>query len=60
MATYTLIGHPLNPADLATTPGAPIDPNLLAALRNNGVGATITLTLTAPEEAEAEANNVIL
>jgi hypothetical protein len=32
MATYTVLGHPLNVADLAATPGEAVDANLLAAL----------------------------
>lgn len=60
MATYTLIGHPLNYADLASSPGGPVDPGLQAALRNNGVGASVTLTLSAPDATEAQDADVLL
>ena len=59
MASYTITGHPLNPADLAPTPGAPVDPALLAALRNNGVGQTVTLTLPGPDDTKAKGHGAL-
>lgn len=59
MASYTITGHPLNPADLAATPGAAVDPALLAALRNNGVGKTVTLTLSGPDDAKAKGHKAV-
>jgi hypothetical protein len=54
MGTYTIEGHPLNMNDLATTPGGAIDPNLAAAMRNNGVGSIVTFTLGTADLALAE------
>ena len=59
MATYTVTGHPLNPSTLATTPGGDVDPSLLAALDDNGVGDAVSLTLAAPVVTEAEGAGVI-
>jgi len=59
MASYTITGHPLNYSDLAPTPGAPVDPALLAALQTNGVGATITLTLSGPADTKAKGHGAI-
>lgn len=59
MASYTITGHPLNYADLADTPGAAIDPALLAALQTNGVGQTVTLTLSGPKDAKAKGHGVL-
>lgn len=59
MATYTITGHPLNPHDLATTPGAAIDPNILAALRNNGIGKTVTVTLAGPDDTKVKAHRCL-
>lgn len=59
MASYTITGHPLNPHDLAATPGAAIDANLLAALRNNGVGKTVTLTLPGADDTKAKGHGAI-
>lgn len=59
MPSYTITGHPLNPADMAATPGAPVDPNLLAALRDKGVGQTVTLTLTGPDDTKAKGHGAL-
>jgi VCBS repeat-containing protein len=59
MATYTITGHPLNTADLAATPGATIDPNLAAALRDKGVGQTITITLTGADDTKAKGHGCL-
>ena len=59
MATYTVTGHPLNPADLAATPGGAVDTNLTAALRDKGVGQTITITLSGPDATKATAHNCL-
>lgn len=59
MATYTITGHPLNVADLAATPGAAIDANLTAALRNNGVGQSVTITLAGPDDTKAKGHSVL-
>jgi len=59
MASYTITGHPLNPSDLAATPGAAVDPSLLAALRNNGVGQTVTLTLGGPDDTKAKGHGAL-
>jgi len=59
MASYTITGHPLNVSDLAATPGADVDPSLLAALRNNGVGQTVTITLTGPNDTKAKGHGAV-
>lgn len=59
MATYTILGHPLNTADLAATPGATIDTALLAALRDKGVGQTVTLTLSGPDDTKVKGHKAL-
>jgi hypothetical protein len=59
MATYTVTGHPLNYADLAATPGAAIDPDLLAALQTRGVGQSVTLTLTGPLDTKSKGHGIL-
>lgn len=59
MATYTITGHPLNVYDLAATPGAAVDPDLLAALQTKGVGQTVTLTLAGPVDAKAKGHGAL-
>lgn len=59
MASYTIIGHPLNNADLAATPGAAVDSNLLAALRDKGVGQTVTMTLAGPDDTKAKSHGSV-
>lgn len=59
MATYTVVGHPLNYADLAATPGAAVDANLVAALQTRGVGQTFTLTLAGPDDTKAKGHRVV-
>lgn len=59
MASYIIAGHPLNYADLAATPGAAVDANLSAALRNNGVGQTVTLTLSGPDDVKAKGHGSV-
>lgn len=54
MAAYTITGHPLNYADLAPTPGATIDPALIAALRANGVGSAVTFALAGADDTKAK------
>lgn len=59
MATYTITGHPLNIHELAATPGAAIDPNLTAALRDKGVGQTATFTLSGTDDTKGKAHAAI-
>jgi VCBS repeat-containing protein len=59
MATYTITGHPLNTADLAVTPGAAIDANLTAALRDKGVGQSVTITLSGSDDTKAKGHGVL-
>lgn len=59
MATYTLIGHPLNPSDLAATPGAPVDTNVLAALRDKGIGQSVTMTLSGADDTKAKGHGAL-
>jgi hypothetical protein len=59
MATYTITGHPLNPSDLAATPGAPVDANLAAALRDKGVGQSVTLTLAGPDATKVTGHSIL-
>lgn len=59
MATYTITGHPLNPSELAATPGAAVDANLAAALRDKGVGQTATFTLSGPDDTKGKAHSAI-
>lgn len=59
MASYTITGHPLNVYDLAATPGAAIDPGLLAAFRDKGVGQTVSLTLAAPDDTKAKGHGAL-
>jgi len=60
MATYTVTGHPLNPADLASTVGGAVDPALLAGLREKGVGQTFTATLAGADDTKAKAHKVVV
>jgi hypothetical protein len=60
MATYTVTGHPLNPADLASTVGGSVDPTLLAAMRDKGVGATFTATLAGSDDTKAKAHKIVV
>lgn len=59
MTSYTVTGHPLNYSDLAATPGAAVDLNLTAALRNNGVGQTVNITLSGSDDIKAKGHNVL-
>lgn len=52
MATYTIIGHPLNYADLGIS-GASQDA-VRHALMNNGVGVTVTLTLSGSDDTKVK------
>jgi hypothetical protein len=60
MATYTVTGHPLNIADLATTTGGTVDPALIAAMHDKGVGATFTATLAGPDDTKAKAHKAVV
>jgi hypothetical protein len=57
MAIYTVIGHPLNPADLDVTDQA--QNAIYAALWDNGVGQPVTLVLAAPDNAEVEGHSCL-
>ena len=59
MATYTIKGHPLNPYDLASTPGGPVDTNLIAALITKGVGQTVTITLSGADDTKAKGHGCV-
>lgn len=59
MATYTITGHPLNIHELAATPGAAIDANLTAALRDKGVGQTVTFVLSGTDDTKGKAHAAI-
>jgi hypothetical protein len=59
MATYTIVGHPLNYADLATTPGGTVDANLKANLQTNGVGKSVTLTLAGPDATKVTGHSIL-
>jgi hypothetical protein len=59
MASYTVRGHPLNPATLAATPGAAVDAGLASALDTKGVGQTVTLTLSGPDDTKAKAHGCV-
>jgi hypothetical protein len=54
MASYTVLGHPLNYADLATTPGGAVDPGLKSTLMTNGVGKVVTLALTGGDDTKSK------
>jgi hypothetical protein len=58
MASYTVTGHPLNYVDLADD-ATPADlPAVTAALRNNGIGATVTLTLSGASVTKGKGHGV--
>jgi hypothetical protein len=59
MATYTITGHPLNVTDLAATPGAAIDANLTAALRDKGVGQSVTIVLPGSDDTKVKGHGVM-
>jgi hypothetical protein len=59
MATYTITGHPLNIADLASTAGAAIDATLVAALHDKGVGQSVTLALSGPDDTKAKGHGAL-
>jgi hypothetical protein len=58
MATYTLLGHPLNYTDLGLSSAAATD-MIEAAMELVEVGDTITITLTAPDEAKLRASGCL-
>ena len=60
MATYTVIGHPLNVNDLAATSGAAVDPALLAAMRDKGVGQTFVATLPGADDTKAKNHRAVV
>jgi hypothetical protein len=58
MATYTLIGHPLNYTDLGLSSAAITD-MVEAAMSLTEVGFTLTLTLSAPDETKLTASGCL-
>jgi hypothetical protein len=53
MATYTVIGHPLNYATLA------LPDFVCAAIQATGVGQTIAVNLSGPDEAKVKGHGVL-
>jgi hypothetical protein len=53
VATYTIIGHPLNYADLTMSTQANTDA-VHVALQNNGVGQSVTLVLSGPDDTKVK------
>jgi hypothetical protein len=55
MATYTIVGHPMNYAVLNLT----AQDAVLNALWNNPVGATVTLTLSGGDDTKVKGHNCL-
>jgi hypothetical protein len=53
MATYTIIGHPLNYADLSLSTQANTDA-VRVALQSNGVGQSVTVVLSGPDDTKVK------
>jgi len=59
MATYTIIGHPLNVNDLLDVVTPADLPKIEAALRNNGVGASVTITLSGTSDGKVKGHGAM-
>lgn len=55
MASYTVVGHPLNYADMAT---ADTDTDLLRGqMQTHGVGTTVTITVSGATDTKVKGHN---
>jgi hypothetical protein len=58
VATYTIIGHPLNYADLTMSTQANTDA-VHVALQTNGVGQSVTIVLSGPDDTKVKGHGTL-